>query len=72
VVLTARTRRKGYRKNVWEPTEEHRKLVSSLTAYGTTQNEICSIIDITVPTLHKHFCKEIDNSLPLANAKVGS
>jgi hypothetical protein len=69
MVSTARTRHKG-RRPIWEPTEEERKFVSSLTAYGITQNEICFILDITVPTLHKHFRKEIDTALPLANAKV--
>ena len=45
-------------------------MVNSLTAYGITQNEICAILDITVPTLHKHFRKEIDTAAPLANAEV--
>jgi hypothetical protein len=45
-------------------------MVGALTAYGITQNEICCILDITVPTLHKHFRKEIDTAFPLANAKV--
>jgi hypothetical protein len=45
-------------------------MVGALTAYGITQNEICAILDITVPTLHKHFRREIDTAFPLANAKV--
>ena len=43
-----------------------------MTAYGISQNDICSVLDITVPTLHKYFRREIDTAFPLVNAKIAN
>lgn len=66
---TARSKRKGFVK-AWEPTEEQRKTVKTMTAYGINQNDICLTLDITVPTLHKYFRRELDTGAPEANAQV--
>lgn len=54
-----------------EPTHESRELVKSLSGYGVTQLDICNILDITKPSLHKHYRREIDLGFAQANARVG-
>lgn len=55
----------------YEPTEENRKTVRALVAYGVAQDDICTVLDISKPTLHKYFRRELDVSMIEANAKVG-
>jgi hypothetical protein len=43
-------------------------MVSTHTAYGIAQAEICAILNITLPTLHKHFRMELNTGLARANA----
>lgn len=54
-----------------KPTKETREMVKSLSGYGVPQDDICHILDITKPTLHKHYRREIDVGFAQANAKVG-
>jgi hypothetical protein len=53
-----------------KPTEEQRRLVKQLSGVGVPQDDICHIIDITKPTLHKHYRRELDLGMAEANAKV--
>lgn len=53
-----------------EPTPEQRKLVSALASYGVTQKDICEQVEIDLKTLRKHYRKELNNSMVMANAKV--
>ena len=46
-------------------------MVKSLSGYGVPQEDICHIIDVSKPTLHKHYRREIDVGFAQANAKVG-
>jgi hypothetical protein len=39
-------------------------------AHGIPQNRICSVLDITVPTLHRHFRRELDVACTLATVRV--
>lgn len=57
---TARTRRKGPIK--YEPTDQDRRTVEMMCGVGMDQNQICLVLDITVPTLHKHYRKELDTA----------
>ena len=41
-----------------------------MTAYGISQNDICLVLNITVPTLHKHFRREIDTAFPIVQTKI--
>jgi hypothetical protein len=67
------THRTGKRSNVrFNPTEEQRRTVKAMTAYGINQNDICAILSISVPTLHKHFRVELDGSMAQANAQVAA
>lgn len=57
---TARSRRKGTSKH--DPTEDNRTTVRDMAHVGIDQNAICAFLDITVPTLHKHYRRELDTS----------
>jgi hypothetical protein len=52
------------------PTDEARKLARSLSGLGVPQDDICVILDVTKPTLHKYYRSELDRGLAEANAKV--
>jgi hypothetical protein len=39
----------------FEATEEQRKQVETLSGYGLTQEQIATFLDVSVPTLKKHF-----------------
>ncbi|MCP4410176.1 MAG: hypothetical protein GY807_21025 [Gammaproteobacteria bacterium] len=54
-----------------KPTEEQHQLVKSLSGYGVPQEDICHILDISKPTLHKYYRRDIDVGMASANAKVG-
>jgi hypothetical protein len=62
----------------FQPTDEQRKNVEILVGLGLRQEEICRLVrdrkdkPISVPTLEKHFRKEIDTGATKANATVGS
>jgi hypothetical protein len=53
------------------PTDEQRRLVKSLAAFGTPHEEICNILNIRSPkTLRKHFRAELDRGAAEANSNV--
>lgn len=54
-----------------EPTDEMREDVKKYVRVGIRQDLIASILGISVPTLEKHYRKEIDEATALANAAVG-
>lgn len=53
-----------------KPTEDTRKLAKTLSGIGVPQDDICAILGITKPTLHKHYRKDLDLGMAEANAKV--
>lgn len=53
-----------------EPTSDTRKLVRTLSGIGVPQEDICVIVGVTKPTLHKHYREDLDKGLAEANAKV--
>lgn len=53
-----------------EPTTETRSNVKALASVGTTQEHIAIYIDIDVKTLRKHYRRELDTSLIIANSNV--
>lgn len=60
-----------------EFSEETRKQVEALAAYGIPQEDMCKLIlnprtgkPIDLKTLHKHFREELDTGMTKANAKV--
>jgi len=60
----------------FEPTEKDRELVQQLVAFGTPQEQICTLIKgangrpISKPTLLRHFRTELDQGAVVANVKV--
>jgi hypothetical protein len=53
------------------PTEEQRRLVKSLSAYGITHEQIAQQVGIrSAKTLRKHFREELDRGAVEANANV--
>lgn len=53
-----------------EPDDKTRALAKQLSGIGVPQDDICAIIGITKPTLHKYYREELDKGLAEANAKV--
>jgi transposase len=52
------------------PTDEQRRLVKSLSAIGTKQNDVAQRLGITEKTLRKYFRQELDSGELEANSKV--
>ena len=53
------------------PTEEQRRTVKSLSAYGITQEEIATMVDLrSAKSLRKHFRQELDRGAIEATAQV--
>jgi hypothetical protein len=53
-----------------EPTPALRKQVEALAAYGIPQEEICKVVGVSLPTLHKYYRAELDTAMSKANARV--
>ena len=53
-----------------EPTTETRSNVKALASVGTTQEHIAIYLGIDVKTLRKHYRRELDTSLIIANSNV--
>lgn len=54
----------------FEPTDEQRALVESLSGYGVPQDGIAKLVGISEPTLRKHFAEEIEIGILKANVAV--
>lgn len=54
----------------FKPTEEQRKTVRAMTAYGITQKEVAAIFGIHSDTLRLHFAHELATATAEANAAV--
>ena len=53
-----------------EPTAETRTKVNVLASVGTPQDQIALVIGISKNTLIKHYRKELDTAMTMANAQV--
>ena len=53
-----------------EPTVETRSTVQALASVGTPQDDIAKIIGIAKHTLLKHYRKELDTAMAMANASI--
>jgi hypothetical protein len=54
----------------FKPTEQQRRTVSAMCAYGVPEDKIAAVIEIDPKTLRKHFRRELDLSTVEANSKV--
>lgn len=53
-----------------KPTDEQRKTVKAMTAYGITQERISAVVGIHHETLRIHYRHELDTAEAEANAAV--
>ena len=53
-----------------EPTDEQRKTVAAMTAYGVPQPDLAAVIGIDPKTLRLHYSRELATAQSEANAKV--
>jgi hypothetical protein len=53
-----------------KPTDETRKTVSAMCAYGVPQENIASVIGCNHETLRKYYREELDVSTAKANSKI--
>lgn len=61
---------KGAGRPAYEPTERDRAQVKALAAMGATMFEISLVMQLSEPTIRKHFHLEITTGSIEANAKV--
>jgi AraC-like DNA-binding protein len=54
----------------YEYTAERANVVKNGMAFGLTADQICQLLGISMPTLHKNFAKELETGLPLAILRV--
>ncbi|MBV8916413.1 MAG: hypothetical protein JOZ05_25670 [Acetobacteraceae bacterium] len=52
------------------PTDQQRRTVRAMAAYGVPQDDIARVIDVAPKTLRLHFRDELDRAVIEANAKV--
>jgi hypothetical protein len=53
-----------------KPSDENRKTVKAMTAYGISQAKICAVIGISEPTLRLYYAHELETAEAEANAAV--
>lgn len=53
-----------------EPTDEQRKQVQTLSGYGLNHEQIARMLEMTRPTLTKHFKKELERGKDLAYSQA--
>lgn len=70
-MTVAKKRHSGPGRPKFEPTDEHRRLVEAMAAYGVSADEICKVIGLgSKATLYKYFGDEIEIAHVKANTKV--
>jgi hypothetical protein len=47
-----------------------RKQVEAMAGYGVPQEDICKVVGVSLPTLHKYYREELDTGSVKANAAV--
>lgn len=55
---------------LFQPSDEQRRQVMTMTGFGIRQEEMCAMLKISKPTLHKHFRHELDTGMTEANMRV--
>ena len=56
----------------YEPTDKERAQVRTLTAMGIPHTDIAIVLQVSTPTLRRHFRRELDSGAIEANAKVAA
>lgn len=58
------------RRRTHEPTDKLRSEVALLSGLGLRQEDICMVVGVSLPTLHKYYREELDLGMAKANANV--
>lgn len=53
-----------------QPTKEARRQVCEMAGMGLPQDQICSLIGVSIATLHKHYKEELVSGAAKANFQV--
>lgn len=61
---------KPHTGRLFQPTDDQRRQVLTMTGFGLRQDEICTSLLIDKKTLHKHFRRELDTGMTEANVRV--
>lgn len=67
--MTEKPKNKGGRLP-FTPTDEHRRTVRAMTAYGVPAEDVAKVVGVSPMTLRKYFRDELDKAHVEANAKV--
>jgi hypothetical protein len=54
----------------YEPTEDQRRVVKTMAAYGIPQGAIAKVVHCSEPTLRRAYRQELDTAVHEANARV--
>lgn len=63
-------RSKPHAGRLYQPTDDQRRQVLAMTGFGIRQDEIATSLEIDKKTLHKHFRRELDTGMTVANVRV--
>lgn len=61
---------KPHAGKLFQPTDDQRRQVLTMTGFGIRQDEIADALEIDKKTLHKHFRRELDTGMTEANVRV--
>lgn len=61
---------KPHTGRLFQPTDDQRRAVLTMTGFGLRQDEIATSLEIDKKTLHKHFRRELDTGMIEANVRV--
>lgn len=61
---------KPHTGRLFQPTDDQRRQVLTMTGFGLRQDEICTSLQIDKKTLHKYFRRELDTGMIEANVRV--
>lgn len=61
---------KPHTGRLFQPTDDQRRQVLTMTGFGVRQEEIATSLEIDKKTLHKHFRRELDTGMTEANVRV--
>ncbi|MGD0106331.1 MAG: hypothetical protein ABSC06_20160 [Rhodopila sp.] len=57
-------------KPAYVPTDKDRRTVEAMIGVGITQPDVCAVLGITLPTLGRHFRRELDTSYTKVVARM--
>jgi hypothetical protein len=61
---------KPHTGKLFQPTDDQRRQVLTMTGFGIQQDEIANALEIDRKTLAKHFRRELDTGMTEANVRV--